>query len=110
MIKAAFFDLDGTLVDSVGGLMASMNIVMRKLGFPEITPKQTKQYVGNGYQVFVEKSLKAASEKLYRKAEKAEHKPFPQPLAVVPEKEHEPDLGQGGYAKGIPGGMAPLSA
>lgn len=74
MIKAAFFDLDGTLVDSVGGLMASMNIVMRKLGFPEITPKQTKQYVGNGYQVFVEKSLKAASEKLYRKAEKAEHK------------------------------------
>lgn len=74
MIKAAFFDLDGTLVDSVGGLMTSMNLVMEKLGFPKITPAQTKKYVGNGYQVFVEKSLKAASDKLYAKAEKAERK------------------------------------
>ncbi len=74
MIKAAFFDLDGTLVDSVGGLQTSMNIVMKKLGFDEITEEQTKKFIGNGYQVFVEKSLKATADRRYFKAEKLAHK------------------------------------
>ncbi len=74
MIKAAFFDLDGTLVNSIGGLQASMNIVMRKFGFDEISEEQTKQYVGNGYQKFTECALKATADRLYAKAEKAEHK------------------------------------
>ncbi len=74
MIKAAFFDLDGTLVDSVGGLQASMNIVMNRLGFDEITVEQTKKFIGNGYQVFVEKSLKATADRRYFKAEKLAHK------------------------------------
>lgn len=74
MIKAAFFDLDGTLVNSIGGLMASMNLVMDKFGYDKINEKQTKQYVGNGYQKFVERSLKATSDRLYKKAEKAERK------------------------------------
>lgn len=74
MIKAVFFDLDGTLVDSIGGLMGTMNIVMRKMGYHEITAAQTKKYVGNGYQVFVKKSLQAQADRLYAKAEKLEHK------------------------------------
>lgn len=74
MIRAAFFDLDGTLVNSIGGLMTSMNLVMKKFGFKEIDEKQTKRYVGNGYQKFVESSLKAAADALYRKAEKIERK------------------------------------
>lgn len=54
--------------------MTSMNIVMRKFGYREIDEKQTKRYVGSGYQKFVECSLKAAADALYRKAEKLEHK------------------------------------
>ena len=74
MIKAVFFDLDGTLVDSAAGLMNSMNIVMRKFGFDEISPEQTKQFIGNGYRVFTEKALQAAADRLYEKAEKLEKK------------------------------------
>ena len=74
MIKAAFFDLDGTLVNSIGGLRASMNLVMKKFGFNEISAEQTKQYVGNGYQKFTECALKATADSLYAKAEKAERK------------------------------------
>ncbi|MDO4961551.1 MAG: HAD family hydrolase [Eubacteriales bacterium] len=74
MIKAAFFDLDGTLVNSIGGLRASMNIVMNKLGFHEISENQTKRYIGDGYARFVERSLQASADKLYEKAEKAERK------------------------------------
>ena len=74
MIKAAFFDLDGTLVNSIGGLQTSMNIVMRKFGYNEITEAQTRQYVGNGYQKFTECAIKATADSLYAKAEKAERK------------------------------------
>ncbi len=74
MIKAAFFDLDGTLVNSIGGLKASMNLVMKKFGYNEISAEQTKQYVGNGYRKFTECALKATADSLYAKAEKAERK------------------------------------
>ena len=74
MIKAAFFDLDGTLVNSIGGLRASMNLVMKKFGYNEISAEQTKQYVGNGYKKFTECALKATADSLYAKAEKAERK------------------------------------
>ena len=74
MIKAAFFDLDGTLVDSIGGLRASMNLVMKKFGYNEISVEQTRQYVGNGYRKFTECALKATADSLYAKAEKAERR------------------------------------
>ncbi len=74
MIKAAFFDLDGTLVDSIGGLRASMNLVMRKFNCNEISEEQTRQYVGNGYRRFTEEALKATADSLYAKAAKIEHK------------------------------------
>ena len=74
MIKAAFFDLDGTLVNSIGGLRASMNLTMKKFGYNEISEKQTKQYVGDGYHKFMERTLKATADSLYAKAEKAERK------------------------------------
>ena len=74
MIKAAFFDLDGTLVNSIGGLKTSMNLVMKQFGFDEISDEQTKKYVGNGYQKFVDCALKATADRLYAKAEKLESK------------------------------------
>ena len=64
MIKAAFFDLDGTLVNSIGGLKTSMNLVMKQFGFDEISDEQTKKYVGNGYQKFVDCALKATADSL----------------------------------------------
>ncbi len=73
-IKAVLFDLDGTLVNSIYSLQDTMNKTMAHFGLDSITEAQTKQYVGNGYQAFVEKSLAATAERLYREAEKWERK------------------------------------
>ncbi len=73
-IKAVLFDLDGTLVNSIYSLQDTMNKTMAHFGLDSITEAQTKQYVGDGYQAFVERSLAATAERLYREAEKWERK------------------------------------
>ncbi len=73
-VKAVLFDLDGTLVNTIYSLQETMNQTMEHFGLDRITEQQTRQYVGKGYQVFVERSLEATAERLYREAEKWERK------------------------------------
>jgi phosphoglycolate phosphatase len=40
------FDLDGTLVDSVPGIWASIRVAVAELGLPEPTPEQLRSMVG----------------------------------------------------------------
>ena len=47
-MKAAIFDLDGTLVDSLPGLAASLNHTLTSEGLPEIHLSTVRGYVGNG--------------------------------------------------------------
>lgn len=61
-------------MNSIYSLQDTMNKTMAHFGLDSITEAQTCQYVGNGYQVFVEKSLAATAERLYREAEKWERK------------------------------------
>ena len=48
MIKAIFFDLDGTLVNSLADLAGSMNYVLNKNGFPIHNEEKYKYFVGDG--------------------------------------------------------------
>jgi phosphoglycolate phosphatase len=46
MSRLVLFDLDGTLVDSAPGIVASVRVAAAELGLPEPTPWQLRQMVG----------------------------------------------------------------
>ncbi|OGI11247.1 MAG: HAD family hydrolase [Candidatus Margulisbacteria bacterium GWE2_39_32] len=55
--KAVIFDLDGTLVDTIDDIADSMNSVLISLGFPSHDVEAYKQFVGEGLEQLVRKSL-----------------------------------------------------
>ena len=48
MKTAVLFDLDGTLLDTLGDLHAAVNHVLREFGYPERTVEEVCRFVGNG--------------------------------------------------------------
>ena len=56
-LEAIIFDLDGTLLDTLGDLNASCNYALSKYNHNLVTLEQTKSYVGNGIRNLVLKSL-----------------------------------------------------
>ncbi len=72
--SAILLDLDGTLVNTLYSLQDTMNKTMEILGLDPISMEQTKKYVGNGGQKFVERALAATADRYYREAEKWEEK------------------------------------
>jgi phosphoglycolate phosphatase len=56
-IKGIIFDLDGTLINSIGGIGFSMNSVLEKNGMPTHSIDSYKTYVGNGIGRLVKRSL-----------------------------------------------------
>lgn len=48
MIKNIIFDLDGTLIDSIPDINASVNKTLEHIKFPSLDIEYTKKYVGNG--------------------------------------------------------------
>ncbi len=55
--QAIIFDLDGTLVDTLGDLTNSVNFALEQFGQPGHSPQACRQMIGNGFKVFVEKAL-----------------------------------------------------
>lgn len=55
--SAAIFDLDGTLLNTLGDLCAAVNAGLTAHGFPAITEEQTRQRVGNGIRNLILRSL-----------------------------------------------------
>jgi phosphoglycolate phosphatase len=55
--KAALFDLDGTLLDTIDDLADSMNSVLEKSGFPRHEVEKYKYFVGDGMDVLVRRAL-----------------------------------------------------
>ncbi len=51
------FDLDGTLLDTLGDLAGSVNFVMSKNGFPAISLDDTRRFVGNGIAKLIESAI-----------------------------------------------------
>ena len=54
-ITTAIFDLDGTLLNTLGDLCDSVNCAMLRHGFPAVTEEQTRQRVGNGVRRLIER-------------------------------------------------------
>lgn len=56
MYSLAIFDLDGTLLDTLGDLHASVNFALREFGFPERTIDEVRAFIGNGVVKLMERS------------------------------------------------------
>ena len=51
------FDLDGTLLDTLGDLHASCNYALRTHGMPERSIDEVRQFVGNGVKKLMERAV-----------------------------------------------------
>lgn len=57
MKKLIIFDLDGTLLDTIGDLAAATNFALRAFGFPEHPEEAFRFFVGNGIYKLIERAL-----------------------------------------------------
>ena len=57
MIKAVFFDLDGTVLNTLPDLINITNTTLRELGYPERTDDEIRMAVGNGMTLLLKRSL-----------------------------------------------------
>jgi len=55
--KAAVFDLDGTLLDTIEDLTDSMNAALSALGYPIHTIEECKNLVGDGLHSYIQRAL-----------------------------------------------------
>src|ERR1700761_43911 len=56
-IRAVAFDLDGTLIDTMGDLAASVNQMLSLLGAKELPEARVRALVGNGVETLVQRAL-----------------------------------------------------
>ncbi|MDE6411436.1 MAG: HAD family hydrolase [Clostridia bacterium] len=57
MIKAIFFDLDGTLLNTLPDIRRHLNDALTAHGYPEIGEEQAKHFIGDGARKLVERAL-----------------------------------------------------
>lgn len=62
MYRLCIFDLDGTLLNTVGALAYATNLTLERFGLGHITPEQIKRIVGDGYRMQMERALKLAGD------------------------------------------------
>src|SRR5450631_3459689 len=61
-MRGVIFDLDGTLVDSLGDIAAAMNRTLAALGFPTHPLVASRAFVGDGVQKLAERALPASAQ------------------------------------------------
>ena len=54
--KAVIFDLDGTLLDTLGDLHAAVNHALRAFSFPERSLEEVRRFIGNGVVKLMQRS------------------------------------------------------
>ena len=57
MIRAAIFDLDGTLLDTLGDLHAAVNVALAAFGLPPRTLDEVRAFVGNGVRDLMKRAI-----------------------------------------------------
>lgn len=62
MKTAIIFDLDGTLLDTLGDLHAATNAVLRQFGYPERTMDEVRCFVGNGAERLIRLAVPEGAE------------------------------------------------
>ncbi len=55
--KAVIFDLDGTLLNTLGDLANSTNFVLERYNYPKRTTDEVRQFVGNGVAKLIERAI-----------------------------------------------------
>ncbi|MBK1881374.1 HAD-IA family hydrolase [Luteolibacter pohnpeiensis] len=55
--RALIFDLDGTLVDSLPGITASVNHALHHAGFSSHTESAVRGFIGNGSRILIERAV-----------------------------------------------------
>ncbi|MEJ6560929.1 MAG: HAD-IA family hydrolase [Akkermansiaceae bacterium] len=64
MIRGLLFDLDGTLVDSLPGIAAALNLALVDHDLATFTQEEVTEFIGNGAQVLAEKALGSRKDEL----------------------------------------------
>lgn len=55
--NSVVFDLDGTLLDTLGDLRDSVNYALEKNSLPKRTTEEIRSFVGNGIRLLIERSV-----------------------------------------------------
>lgn len=66
MIKAAVFDLDGTLMDTLTDLHIAVNRALAAFSLPAVTTDKVRASVGNGVSKLIERCLDFEHKNLHR--------------------------------------------
>lgn len=67
-IELMIFDLDGTLVNSGGDIVASVNHTLNTLDIPEKSQEEILTFVGDGVNKMIERALRKDSQYLFDRA------------------------------------------
>lgn len=68
MTKAVIFDLDGTLLNTLGDLTAAVNHGLAACGFPTRTEAQVRSYVGDGVKQLIARACPSDADETARAA------------------------------------------
>ena len=68
MKKAVIFDLDGTLLNTLGDLASSVNFALRECGYPERTVEEVRSFIGNGVIMLMRRSVPKGTNEADEKA------------------------------------------
>lgn len=66
MYRLCIFDLDGTLLNTIGALTYATNLTLDRFSLPHVTPEQIRRIVGDGYRTQMERALKLAGDEALR--------------------------------------------
>ena len=59
MIRAAIFDFDGTIADTISALREGVNLTMRAYGYPEHTDDEIRRFINNGARELIRRAMPA---------------------------------------------------
>ena len=57
MIKCCIFDLDGTLLDTIGTITYFVNLTLDRCGLPKTTEEECKYFAGDGARELIKRAL-----------------------------------------------------
>lgn len=56
-LKAVIFDLDGTILNTLGDLTSSVNFALGKNNLPQRSQEEVRMFVGNGIRLLIERAV-----------------------------------------------------